>query len=199
MARGFRLVPPARNLEDFRHVNGGGGLEIWYVANGAMTGNFSTGAPTANVLRAMPFVAPARGGTLDRLGYNITTNVAGNTRIGLYNSTSETNIYPSSLIVDSGTIVNSAAVKTATIDVPLTPGDLYWIALVGDVAPTVRIMASSNCSSILGWDNTFGTAGNYGLQVAFAYAALPATFPASATMLTVSTTPVPALYYRFSA
>lgn len=194
---GFRLVPPARSLWDHRHAGTGGGLEVWHLVNSNGQNALTTGAPSANILRAFPFVAPARGGVLDRIGYNITTTVAGNTRVGIYTATSESNLYPAALVVDSGSIVNAQTVKTATINVALTPGSLYWVVMLGDAAPTVRAMGIANCSFLLGYDNTLGTAGNAGLSVAFNYAALPATFPAGAAM--IQAVPIPCLFLRFSS
>jgi len=190
--------PVGGSISDFAHI-GGASLEIWYIANCSNQFAPTTGAPTANVMRAMPFIAPKRGGTLDRLGYVITVSVAGSTRIGLYNSTSDSNIYPSSLVsgTDTGAIANSAAVKTATISASLVPGRLYWIAMVSDVASTIRGLNVPNTTHLLGADNTFGATLNVGLSVAYAFAALPATFTAGGAM--IQALPIPALYYRFSS
>lgn len=199
MSEGMRIIPGGRGVDSFRHT-GGSGLEVWYIANCTSSNAPTTGAPTANVLRAMPFIAPARGGVLDRLGYNITGSVAGNTRVGLYQSLDDATIYPGALLFDSGSIANSAAVKTATLTAAqgtLFPGRLYWIAIVGDAAPTIRSLQIASCGHLLGADNTFGTPLNAGISVAHAYAALPATFTAGGAMITA--VPIPALYYRFAS
>lgn len=194
---GYRLVPPARSQNDFRHT-GGAGLEAWYVANIKGQVGFTTGAPTANVLRALPFIAPARGGTLDRIGFEITTNVAGNTRIGLYEnaSSSETTMYPGTLLVESASIVNSLALHNVTISQTLVPGSLYWIALVGSVAPTIRGCGVSQMDHLLGV-SADGVSLNMGISVAHAFGALPTTFTAGGAFITA--VPIPVLRYRFSA
>lgn len=188
--------PVGGSVPDFAHI-GGAGLEVWYAANCVDQFALVTGAPVANTMYAMPFIAPKRGGTIDRLGYVITSSVVGSTKIGLYTATSDSNIYPSALLVDSGTIANSAAVKTATVSVTLSPGKLYWVAIVSDVASTLRNLGVANTSSLLGCNNTFGAALNCGISVAFAFASLPTTFTAGGAFITAS--PIPALYIRFSA
>lgn len=185
----------ARDWQAYAHSPGGGGLTAWQLAGVSNAAALTTGAPTANVLRAIPFVAPARGGTLDLLAFEVTGGVAGNYRIGLYESTSEANLYPSKLLVDSGNIdVTGAAVKTATVSVALTPGALYWVAVVGSVAPTVRACNLANLTAALGIAATFGAAPNVGISVAHAFAALPATFTGGGAYITA--VPVPALAYR---
>lgn len=187
----------ARGDESFRHA-GGSGLEMWYIANCVNALALTTGAATANVLRALPFVAPARGGTLDRLAFNVTTLLAGNARIGLYKNVSESNLYPQTLLFDSGDISTATAgVKTASLAQDLEPGALYWVAIVGSAAATMRALAVGGCSHILGTTNALGTAPTVGISVAHAYGALPATFTGGGAAITA--VPIPALAYRFSA
>lgn len=188
--------PVGGSTSDFAHI-GGAGLEVWYIANCVDSFALTTGAPTANVLRAMPFIAPKRGGIIDRIGYNITGTIAGNSRIGLYNSTSDSNNYPAGLLADSGSQVNANALFKITVSVSLVPGRLYYVAMVGDVAPTIRGLSMASCGHLLGSDNTFGTALNVGISVAHVFAALPNPFTAGGAM--ISALPIPALYYRFSA
>lgn len=180
------------------HVSGGGGLARWYEA-GRVNGTASTAASfSANVLRAVPFRAPARGCTIDQLAFLVTTLLAGNARIGAYRATSESNLYPGSLICDSGDIsTGSATVKTfAPTPFVLTPGELIWLVHVGSVAPSLRSIPVGALDAILGTDTAMGTAPGIGLSVAHAYAALPASFPAGAAALTAA---VPSLAARLSA
>lgn len=186
----------ARGEEAFRHA-GGSGLEVWYLAGASNGLALATATMTANVLRAFPFVAPARGGTLDRLGFNVTTLLAGNSRIGLYASVSESNLYPSALLEDSGSISTATTgVKSYTINRALKPGRLYYLAHVCDVAVVLRGFAVGGVSSVLGISNALGTTPNLGVSVAHTYGALPATFTAGGAMITA--VPLPALGYRFS-
>lgn len=187
-----------RDLASFRQA-GTSPLEVWYVANLGGATALTTGAPTANVLRAMPFIAPARGGTLDRLAFNVTTLLAGNARLALYEATSDSNIYPSArrFVSAANISTGSAGVKSETISVALTPGRLYWIALVTSAAPTLRCLAVGGVSPLLGLSSALGTAPNVGLSVAFSFAAPPDPFPSGAAFITA--VPIPALACRFSA
>ena len=146
----------------------------------------------------MPFIA-GRGGTIDRIAVNVTTLAAsGVMRCGIYDSTSDTNLYPNALILDSGELSTaSTGVKSATVSQALTAGKLYWfVTLTGTAAPTLRALAATDLHSIFNLDNTLGTAPGRYLQVALAYGALPSTFTASAS---VTTGTVPAVFVRYSA
>jgi hypothetical protein len=177
---------------------GGGGWEIWHVPMMAANTALSTAAITANRLYAEMFVAPRRGGTLDRIAVNVTTGVAGAMRLGLYLASSESNIYPGALALDAGTVdVTSTGVKPITINQPLIGGATYWAVCISGVAPTIRGMAIAGCSGALGISSALGTAPNTGLYAAYTYGVLPAVFPGGATILVAA--PIPAIALRFSA
>lgn len=181
------------------HVQGGGGITPWYCLGSNSNSALTTGAVAANTLYAVPFVAPGRGATLDRIAFNVTTLLAGNARCGIYDATSLTNLYPNALIEDGGSIsTGTTGVKSTTISRALTPGKLYWAVFVADVAVTVRTHQAGTVSNILGFDSTLPNGGNRGLSVAFTFAALPSTFPASATLITTGTN-IPAVFGRFGA
>jgi hypothetical protein len=183
------------------YVNGGSLPASYYYAGFGAGTALTTGAPTANVLRAIPFIAPGRGGVIDQLAFNVTALVAASTaRIGLYASKSETNIYPGTLLHGSGAIGTAAnGVKTESLKVQLDPLAVYWLALVSSANPTLRCGAVAGCTvpSILPDAAAMPTTRSLGLSVAFPYAALPNTFPAGAAYITA--VPVPVLAYRFSA
>lgn len=184
---------------NFRHT-GGASLERWYCAGQANATALTTGAPTADVLRAIPFVAPARGGKLDRLAWLVTAGTIGNGRIGLYeNNQDERTLYPAKLLEDSGSIsVQTNAVKSYTpANRVLLPGRLYWLAYVSSVAPTMRCMALAAMMPVLGTDNTLPVTTSVGVSVAHVYAALPDPFTAGGAEITA--VPVPSLFARFSA
>lgn len=76
--------------------------------------------------------------TFDRIAIDVTVAGAGGTkaRLGIYNYSDG---LPTSLVLDAGTVaVDSTGDKELTIDQELTPG-YYFLALVCDGAPTVRI------------------------------------------------------------
>lgn len=181
----------------FGHINGGGGLDIQYPL-GCTSTVTATGAPTANRMYAVPFVGPGRGGTINQIAFQVTTLLAGNGRVGIYDATSDSNIYPNALIVDGGGVSTATTgFKTAAVSVALTPGKLYWAVYLGDAAPTLRVLNTGAGNGILGVDTTLVSTPNRGISVAQAYGALPGTFTAGA--VTESTSVVPIVYAKYSA
>ncbi len=175
----------------------------WYPGGAINCTALSTATPVIDTFYALPFVSP-RGGSLDRLAFNITTvGGAGSlSRAGIYANTSSSVLYPSSLVVDGGAFDSSAVggtgAKVATIAADLDAGELYWVAfLCGVAAPIVRSIATAGLYPIFGLDSTLSTAPGVGLTVAQAYGALPGTFPAAATVITAA--PIPAVFVRYSA
>jgi hypothetical protein len=189
-----------RDFSSFRHA-GGSSLERWYVGGMVVSKLITTGAPSANNLRAIPFVSPHRGGTLDRLAIQITSGVAGNFRLGLYQNVEpmgSENLYPGKLLADSGSISTSGTgVQSYTLSQALQPVSLYWLVLLNSAAPTINCLPVDAVSFMLGVNSGLGLAMNWGLLLSFAYAALPDPFSAGAVDQT--TTPIPAIGYRFSA
>ena len=189
---------PARDITYFRQV-GTSPLEAWY---SNQTTALAPGAATLadDTLMAVPFVV-GRGCTIDRIGMEVTLlGVLSKARIGIYNATSPVNLYPSSLVVDSGELdTTSAGVKSATISQVLKPG-LYWLAHLSDSTgglATVRTIGGAGCFPIFGTASTLPTESDLGLTVAQAYGALPSTFTASASTID-STTDFPIIAVRLS-
>lgn len=174
-------------------------IERWYVAGLSNALALTTGAPAIGTLFALPFAVP-RGGTLDRIAFQVTTLAASGTgRCGIYQATSDTNVYPNALIVDSGSLSTaSTGLKSATISQALTANTLYWfVYLAGTAAATIRCMALGGVRAFMGIDNAIGAAPGFGITVAQAFGSLPATFPAGGTVMTA--VPIPAIAARFSA
>lgn len=188
------------NESDFvRAQSATAGAEKWYWANQSDCAALAGAALTAAQLYAMPFIAPKRLSRIDRLGFNVTALVAAsNAKIGLYtNVGGPDNPYPGQLLFDSGDISTATTgAKTATLDLPLAPGALYWIVLHNSAAISVQCLAVGGCSALLGTDNTLGTTPVCGLQNAQVYAALPTTFPAGSNNIVAA--PIPALARRYS-
>lgn len=195
--KSWQTLPKYADISSYRQA-GTSPLEIWYVANAGNGTAMTTGAPGAGVLRALPFVAPARGGTLDRIAFNVTTPVAGNARLGLYTNGSDSVIYPNSLVFDSGDIATgTGGAIAASCSVNLTPGALYWVVHIGNVAAGLRCLAVGGTSALLGSPPGLGGAFNAGIAVTMTYGALPSSFPGGGA--TFSAAPIPALAFRFSA
>ena len=189
----------------FRQV-GTSPFERYYMAGMLAAVSLVTVAGTVDVLKAFPFVSP-RGGTLDRLAFAVTTGAAagGVARCGIYSATSATNLYPNALVVDAGEVTTiGIGLKSQTISTALSAGTLYWFAfLAGTNQATIRAVNTSGNWPIFGYSNAFDSAGaanldpGVGLTVALAYTTLPATFTASATIITSSS--IPAIACRYSA
>ena len=176
-----------------RHT-GIGSYTVYY-ASTTTSATLGGAALTADRLYAVPFIVP-KAITADRIAVGVTIADAGKfVRLGIYDDTG--NLYPGDLILDAGTVtVGVAGTQEITINQILTPG-VKWLALVGDGVPNVRVIGN-NGVSILGCTSPNGGTNYIGLYVAYAYAALPAAFPAGPTMITGAST-MPAIYLRLSA
>lgn len=173
-------------------------IEIWYVANQGNCTAMTTASPSGGPMRAFPFIAPSRGGTIDRIGVNITAGAVGNFRVGIYANTSTTVMYPGALIAQSGDLdTNVTGLNVGTFNVQLTPNQMYWLVYHCSAAATIRAMAVGGVSNLLGNSNALGTAPNVGISASQVYGPLPDPYPSGAAMLTA--VPIPAIAYRFSA
>jgi hypothetical protein len=173
----------------------GATLNQWYTS--PFTGTaLSTAVLVVNTLYAMPFVVTKKR-TIDQVAINVTAFVAGNVRVGLY---SDAGGYPGALVAEFGSIaVASNGVKTLSaspLPVTLDPG-VYWLAIVTDSASTIRGFAVASLIPVLGYASTLPTAASLGWSVAYTYAALPSTFPGSASVRTAA--PLPAVFARFTS
>lgn len=167
------------------------------LANGVA---LTTKALVANRIYAVPYVAPDRGGTLDALEVYVTTGVAAtNLRIGIYENAGEADLYPGTLLLDAGafTSTTSNQKRTASISQALTPGALYWFAVVSDGAPTLRGVSNNACSHLLGTASSANTTYTSHLYANLTYGALPSTFPTAGA--TAATGNFPGIFCRFSA
>ena len=162
------------------HRTGG---TVWYSSNTYSSSATTTQAATANVLRAFPFIV-GNGFTADRIQFETTLTTNSLCNVGIYNS--DSNLYPSTLLVDSGQKNSTnAGLYTTTISTTLSSNTLYWLAYNCNAAPVFRAIPASDIPNILGWSgasgiNTQGT----GWTVARTYAStLPASFPGGGTIL----------------
>lgn len=191
-------VPASGSGKDWNHFRnvGTSPFERWYVAAQTNVTSITTGTPTAGNMRAVPFMSGS-GGTLDRLGIEVTTAVAGNMRIGIYGNTSDTYLYPASLLVDSGNLdTSTTGMKTAVINVTLNANSLYWFVILNDAAPSIRYLGNG-CAMLLGVGSTIGATMFGHLSVAQTFGALPATFTTGGSPVASSNTP--AISCRYSA
>jgi len=152
----------------------------------------ATATPAANSLNAHPLVV-ARGVTLDTIAIKVTTAAGTLARLGIYND--DGNLYPSSLVLDAGTVsTTTTGVKTITISQSLAKG-LYWLAILANGAVYITAVAQADIIPILGVESgLYGPGTEY--YIAYTYGALPTTFPASATLYYGNTG---AIFVRISA
>jgi hypothetical protein len=200
---GERFFPKPSPRIDGSFVNTTLGA-VDYLAGAQSCTSLSTISTTLDVLRAIPFWAPARpGATIGRIAFENTTAAAGtNARIGIYqNVADKTSFYPGALEVDSGDISTATvAIHTFAPSVQLIPGNLYWMAIVLSSTRTLRGIQITGQVNILGipQDVTGTTPWARGITVAHSYAALPDPFTGGGAYLTGSVI-IPGLRYQFSA
>lgn len=173
---------------------------VEYIANSVNGTALTTGTPGANTLFALPFVAPARGGVLDRIAAEVTTGSSGNNiRIGLYeNKADHRDVYPGALLDDSGNLLATATgIKSHAISRQLVPGRVYWLTLNSSAAIACRCLAVGGISAFLGMADNATTALNLAIvKTSQTFGAMPDPFPSGGAYVTA--VPVPVLRYRFS-
>ena len=156
----------------------------WVIPGAGSPLSITTVPPSGNFL----FYAPIRidkAQSFDRIGTEIVTAAAsGLTRLGIYNC--DTDLQPTSLIVDSGDLDSSTTgVKSATISVTLQPGR-YLLAMVNNSnGIAFRCIKAGMLAGLL---PTLGSS-PYVIRgtLAFSYAALPSTGPAFTAQNSAST------------
>lgn len=146
----------------------------------------STVLYSANTLFYVPvYLRPLT--AITKIAVEVTSFAAGNGRLGIY--TNGTNGKPSALLLDAGTISTGTSNGVKEVTISQTLGGWYWLAYVGDAAPTLR--AFGTCTALLG--RTSATALSESSLAAysesFSYAALPST-PGTLTAVIASSNPV---------
>ena len=179
---------------------GGGGLARLYVPGARGATALTTGAPTANVLRAVPFVCPNRKGTIDQLSLRTTVGGAGSSaRLGLYRTASSANLYPGALIAETAALGTTGIAHTVgAVSATFDPGEILWVAHVASATvPTIACIALAAADvQLFGFDSALGNAAAVGISVAHVFGALPATFTAGGAVITAA--PIPAIGVRFA-
>jgi hypothetical protein len=191
-------TPGTRDLYYYRHV-GSSPLEIWHAALGANTAGGV--AYAINTLFSVLFHCP-KTITLDRIA--ITCTAAGSAghkaRLGIYESTSDVNLYPDALVIDAGEVdLDSTGTKSLTISQQLTGGRPYFFALVTNNA-TPQIGSVGGHIYAVGTHELSANNWQYiaGFKHAHTYGALPDPFPTGSPAVNPSTT-APAIRCRLSA
>lgn len=151
-----------------------------YQNNGYATNRYNYGlaiaatsgaAVTANRLYAIPHIVGATT-TFTRIGIRVTSAIAGNARLGIYNWAAGV---PTTLVLDCGTVsTSSTGDKEITISQSLAAG-VYALGVVFDAAPSVAVANERNLINYLVGDAS-STSNDVFQYVAHVYAALPASF-----------------------
>jgi len=187
------LPAERRDLHYFRRY-GIDPQECWYSAPQCGTAMASQ-QHSANILYAIPFVCPKQI-TLDRIAIRVIASSAGQGRLGIYNDNG--NLYPSSLVLDAGTVdTGSGGIKSITISQTLNADTLYWLVVILNATPNIQGFNTGSLIPILGISTGWATTPQLGYSVSQTYGALPSTFPTGAS--TLVGTPIPVIAVRLSA
>lgn len=173
-------------------------------------------AASDGVYIAVPYMEEL-GGTADRIGIQIgMAAITGGSlaRLGIYDTTSTTNVTPNALIVDAGTVaVTSTGFVEATISQVLTKGVLYWLVArfdnaAGKVPTLAGFAASSGATNAIPEIHGVNSSDRKGANASWfmgykktgqgALAALASTFPSSPTAV-FRDAATPVIYLRYSA
>lgn len=161
----------------------------------------STFLTVTSTLYAYPLYIPAT--TIKTVSNAATTGqTGGNSHIGLYADNGAG--YPGNLVSDFGVIgaLTGTGVVTSTLTSPLAVNSgLYWVSSIFTATSTfptvvgISPLYTNTLNMQLGFPTAADAAAttgfaSTGISVAGTYGALPATFPASATLDTTSATPL---------
>jgi hypothetical protein len=188
----------ARDINFWRHVNGqeatAPDLGTIVSTNVNNQGLGSTIVPPAGFIYLMRHVQP-RANTVAAIQFNITVAGAGNnTRIGVWQAKTATNIVPGTLLYDSGAISHAGGgVKSALPALALTEG-CYWIGYFSQLANTTISAVTAANSAPIGVDTAFASVQFYSQSLAFG--ALPNPW---GTTFTSNTGSYPMLRITYSA
>lgn len=160
-------------------VNEAGGTHAGFglIANHQNDINVANASITLNILYAVKFVTPTRGGTLTTASVNF-NNTGDNFRLGIYeNIDSQRDPYPGALLWESDPIPVAAGQLYARCKLRLKPNRIYWAAIVVEATKSqLQQVPAGGSAHDLGMDETSGTVFNNGVQVNHTYGALPDPF-----------------------
>jgi hypothetical protein len=149
---------------------------------------------TANTLYAVPFLSPASGGPITKLGIDVTTGPA-TCRVGVYGAS---NGQPNALIADGGTLSGTGAgtlTTSGTFSAPvqLAPQTLYFLAVGCNGAPTLKGANSGGgalSEPLTGVPNYNANATRIIASWTFTSGGLPTLFGSG----TITASPIPSVY-----
>lgn len=157
------------------------------------TTSLGTVAATADRMYLVPFTV-GRTRAVDQLGINVSTALAGNVRMGIYNSDASTG-YPTTVLVDGGTppSTGTTGAKSSTVSVTLQPGVQYWTAVTCSSAATFSAGSANEMRPIAGGASPSNAGANHAYVTHSQADPLP---NLTAVTPTFATATVPMLAYR---
>jgi len=192
-----------KSAQTFRQAGSGTfDRDLYHMAGGITADSQASISIDVDRLMAMPFFVGGNDLNIDRIAFRVSTGGGAGSvaRVGIYDVTSDTDIYPANLIVDGGEQdTTSAAVKITTISETLSANTMYWfVFLAGVASPTVRCFDEDSCF-IIGTDNSFSSVPYGGVREDFGYAALPDPFDSDGPLLVNNTIYMPVIAVRVAA
>lgn len=192
----------SRDLGDFRttsswHLFG----PAYYIAGMRDSTGLTAGAPAIDRYWSVPFVVNQRF-VVTSIGFYVTgVGGAGSVaRVGIYDSTEESDLRPRRLILDGGEkATNGVGTKVTTgLSVELIPGRVYWATyLCGVGAPTIKALNASSVFPIYGFTTIASANVGVGINMTQSYGALIANHPTSGGVMDNVDT-IPAIYMSFN-
>jgi hypothetical protein len=205
---------------DHQHGTPAGSSSEWWASRRQLDGGTFTGhwhvpyqrgwentslSVALNQLYAMPFFS-GNASSITGIGIYQSISATASYRIGLYNTTSESDQYPSSLISELGIVAFTATgakfTSVTSLSQAITPNSFYWIAIVGSATASMGATSTVNMPPIFGHNSlaTFPTLrSSQHIKVAFTYAALPDPFTAGGTVgINDAVSPVPNIYLQLA-
>jgi hypothetical protein len=178
-----------------------------------LTANYalSISTTTVDMLYTFPFVVGPFPKVVDAMGL-FAIPVSGSApgaeaRVGIYTNTSNTNLYPNSLITEDivvdistgNTGATSSKLVSLVSPVTLSANTMYWTSVLMKSVVGTRIRGSQFRIAFLGFSTTSLRA-CLGYRATKAYGALPATYPTppDAIVTTNDTTHQPAIFARMA-
>lgn len=183
---------PGLSLRAFTPGTSVVGSDVWiqnagFQPNSGASGNF---APALNQLVAVPFLPGPGGGFFNAMAFDqiVAAGAGGLARVGMFNHNPATG-QPGQQIVDCGQIATDGAngVKVLPSNFMLPPTLFWGVILFGVAAPTIAgFGAAVMTETLLGYAAGVPNNTQVGWNVAFAFGALPLSWPGGATIRVVS-------------
>jgi hypothetical protein len=190
------IVSPSGDISTYTNTLLGAFQESWHLGRYRDT----TSGSHNNVINRLyggPFISPVRGGVLDGIACNCTTNqAASHARLGIYKAKSTTDVQPGTLVSDCGVVDTSTtgAKKITSLTIPLEPCTMYWCLLVTDTAGLVFTGWSFSSSNLFAYTSALALPNAW--SAAFTYGTLPSTCPTGDFSSGLG---MPAIWVRFSS